>query len=130
MNIVCSELSKIPHPAEFEKYYNPLKVKVNGANFMPDTFIKTAHYALRVAGHILRGEYTDPESGRIFVVIGLPGWNVRTKRRQVPTIRMYARWITAINKPAEINGNNYNGYWLYYFDRESGNPVKAVLKKN
>ena len=112
------------HPEMFAK------VKINGANFMPDTFIRTAHYALRVAGHILRGEYTDPESGRKFVIVGLPGWNVRTKRRQNPTIRMYARWITAVNRPAEVNSNNYNGYWLYYFDRESGNPVKAILKKN
>lgn len=112
------------HPEMFAK------VKVNGANFMPDTFIRTAHYALRVAGHILRGEYTDPESGRSFVVVGLPGWNIRTKKRQALTIRIYARWITAVNKPPEINSNNYNGYWLYYFDRESGNPVKAVLKKN
>ena len=112
------------HPEMFAK------VKVSGANFMPDTFIRTAYYALRVAGHILRGEYIDPESGRKFVVVGLPGWNVRTKRRQAPTIRIYARWITAINKPTEISSNNYNGYWLYYFDYDSGNPVRAVLKKN
>lgn len=112
------------HPEMFAK------VQINGAHFMPDTFIKTAHYALRVAGHILRGEYNDPESGRLFAVVGLPGWNVRTKRRQVPTIRMYARWISAVNKPSDISVNNYNGYWLYYFDRETGNPVKAILKKN
>lgn len=106
------------------------KTPLGTGTFMPDTFLKTAHYALRVAGHILRGEYTDPSTGREFAIVGLPGWNIRTKRRNAPSIRVFARWIKAINKPAEILSDNYNGYWLYYFDRETGFPVKAVLRRS
>lgn len=106
------------------------KIKTANANFLPDTFMKTAFSALRVTGHILRGEYTDPLSGRQFTVIGLPGWNIRNRGKRVQSIRIYARWITALNKPTGAPTGNYNGYWLYYFERENGFPVKAVLKRN
>lgn len=106
------------------------RIKTGNANFLPDTFTKTAFSALRVTGHILQGEYTDPLSGRQFTVIGLPGWNIRTRGKRVQTIRIYARWITALKRPAGAPTGNYNGYWLYYFERENGFPVKAVLKRN
>lgn len=112
------------HPEMFAK------ININGIKLMPDTFTKMTHYALRVAGHIIRGEYTDPSSGREFTVIGIPGWNVVTKRKSAPSIRLFARWIAAVNKPSDVVASSYNGYWLYYFDKESGFPVKAVLKKN
>lgn len=106
------------------------KIKTANAIFLPDTFMKTAFSALRVTGHILRGEYTDPLSGRQFTVVGLPGWNIRNRGKRVQSIRIYARWITALNKPASAPAGNYNGYWLYYFEKETGFPVKAVLKRN
>lgn len=123
---------------ELERIFRTLKIhpemfgKINNYNtgFSSDTFIKTAYYALRVTGHILRGEYSDPISDRFFTVIGLPGWNIRNRKKSAPSIRIYARWITAQNKPEKLNAGNYNGYWLYYFDKETGYPVKAVLKNN
>jgi len=112
------------HPEMFAK------IKGINANFLPDTFTKTAFSALKVTGHILRGEYADPLSGRQFIVIGLPGWNIRNHGKRIQSIRIYARWITALNKPQGAPVSNYNGYWLYYFEKESGFPVKAVLKRN
>lgn len=112
------------HPEMFAK------IKTINAIFSPDTFMKTAFSALRVTGHILRGEYTDPLSNKEFVVIGLPGWNIRGRGKKIQSIRIYARWISAVNKPLGAPAGNYNGYWLYYFERESGFPVKAVLKRN
>lgn len=104
-----------------------------------DTFLKTAYRALQVAGHILRGEYTDPQSSRCFTVIGLPGLNIRnpinSRNGRRPSlspasIRIYARWHTASRKINNSYNRNYNGYWLYYFDSESGAPVKAVMKNS
>lgn len=117
-----------------------------------DTFLKMSYYAVQVAGHVLRGTYTDPENGRKFTIIGLPGWNTqdvsrngaagngrRNSRRRVRgaqqssagatgTIRACSRWLAAKRKPPCSYNRNYNGYWLYYFDAESGLPVKAVMK--
>lgn len=123
---------------ELERIFRTLEIhpemfgKINNYNatFSSDTFTKTSFYALRVTGHIIRGEYIDPLSGRFFIIIGLPGWNVRNRRKSTPSIRMYARWITAQKKPNKSNTGNYNGYWLYYFDKETGYPVKAVLKNS
>ena len=105
------------------------KIKSFNINFYPDTFAKTAFSALRVTGHVLRGEYADPASGKNFTVIGLPGWNIRNRGKRVQSIRLFARWITAQNKPTGAPAGNYNGYWLYYFEKETGFPVKAVLKR-
>lgn len=112
------------HPELFSK------ISGNGFSFSPDIFQKTAFYALRAAGHILRGEYTDPDSMRHFTIIGLPGWNVRSARRSAPSIRMYARWLLAQNKPEIASTASYNGYWLYYFESDSGFPVKAIVKRD
>ena len=110
------------------------------------TFLKMAHYAMQFAGHLLRGEYTAPETGRHFTIIGLPGWNAQAQQGRytrggkypnnnqnssaaVRTIRECARWIAAKQKPQCAYNRSYNGYWLYYFDAESGLPVKAVMKE-
>ena len=113
------------------------KMDISSASISSDTFLKTAYHSLQVAGHILRGEYSDPQSLRCFTVIGLPGLNVqnshsaRNGRRpslSPASIRRYARWLAARQKPTNSYNRNYNGYWLYYFDAESGAPVKAVMK--
>ncbi|MBS5571228.1 MAG: hypothetical protein KHX22_08165 [Clostridiales bacterium] len=138
------------------RYFNvqyDLFSRMNGTGNAPytDTFLKMSYYAVQIAGHVLRGEYTDPESGRKFTIIGLPGWNtqnaapnsaVSARRRSgrsgrpqqqassgtTRTIRECSRWLTAKRKPACSYNRNYNGYWLYYFDAESGRPVKATMK--
>ena len=77
-------------------------------------------------------------------VLGLrpdPAVTVREDARNIPvlpqqqassgttrTIRECSRWLTAKRKPACSYNRNYNGYWLYYFDAESGRPVKATMK--
>lgn len=113
-----------------------------------DTFLKMAYHSAQIAGHILRGTYTDPTSERHFTIIGLAGWNMqntvsairnrRTSRTRSTrqsaaggskTIREYARWLAAKQKPSYGYQGNYNGYWLYYFDAETGLPVKAVMKE-
>lgn len=117
-----------------------------------DTFLKMSHYAVQVAGHVLRGEYCDPESGRKFTIIGLPGWNTQnpsnysgnrhnSRRRgrnpqqqtasgNTKSIRECSRWLAAKRKPPCSYNRNYNGYWLYYFDAQTGIPVKAIMKNN
>lgn len=142
------------------RYFNvqyDLFAKMNSVGNAPysDTFLKMSYYAVQVAGHVLRGVYTDPESGRIFTVIGLPGWNTqsvgpgsattsgrrnghrrgRGAQQQATsgttrTIRECSRWLAAKRKPPCSYNRNYNGYWLYYFDAESGMPVKAVMKSD
>lgn len=130
------------------KYYNVsygMFAKLGGGT-ESGTFLKMAYYAIQVAGHLLRGEYADPETGRHFTVIGLPGWNTqmqqnttraRGRKHQytnknnsaaVRTIRECSRWIYTKVKPPCSYGRSYNGYWLYYFDAETGLPVKAIMK--
>ena len=138
------------------RYFNvqyDLFSRMNGTGNAPytDTFLKMSYYAVQIAGHVLRGEYTDPENGRRFTIIGLPGWNAQNaapnsaasargrsgRSGRAPqqassgttrTIRECSRWLTAKRKPPCSYNRNYNGYWLYYFDAESGMPVKATMK--
>lgn len=139
------------------RYFNvqyDLFAKMNNSSNAPysDTFLKMSYYSVQIAGHVLRGEYRDPETKRKFTIIGLPGWNTqntvqssgtqtgrRNNRRRTQeaqqassgttrTIRECSRWLAAKRKPSCSYNRNYNGYWLYYFDAESGMPVKAVMK--
>lgn len=124
------------------------KTDLSAYSVFPDTFLKTSYSALQIAGHILTGEYTDPQSGRRFNVIGLPGLNFQNppeirkgKKRYISrtnnssrsvasSIKMFARWHAALKKVPGQYSRNYNGYWLYYFDAKSGLPVKAVIKNS
>ncbi|MBS5843694.1 MAG: hypothetical protein KIC77_09475 [Clostridiales bacterium] len=139
------------------RYFNvqyDLFAKMNNSSKAPysDTFLKMSYYSVQIAGHVLRGEYRDPETKRKFTIIGLPGWNTqntiqssgtqtgrRNNRRRTQeaqqassgttrTIRECSRWLAAKRKPSCSYNRNYNGYWLYYFDAESGMPVKAIMK--
>ncbi len=107
-------------------------------------FLKMAHSSVQIALHLLRGEYSDAQTGRRFTIIGLPGWNptygrsVKQRVRQpqihhsisgASAIRGCSRWMSAVNRPRFAYNSSYNGYWLYYFDSESGLPVKAVMKE-
>lgn len=134
----------------FNVHYDMFAKLSSGGNSAPynDTFLKMSYYAVQIAGHVLRGEYKDPENGRHFTVIGLPGWNAMTnnaparnnRRRSnaqqqmasgnTKGIRECSRWLAAKRKPPCSYNRNYNGYWLYYFDAESGLPVKAVMKND
>ena len=111
------------------------KMTPNNTGLTSDTFLKMAFSAYRISGHLLIGKYTDSQSHKVFNIIGLPGINAlrnikrKRKRKQIiPPIQNYARWMFAINKPEKSFRTNFNGYWLYYFNLENGNPVKPVIK--
>ena len=111
------------------------KMMPSNIGLTSDTFLRMAFSAYRISGHLLIGKYTDTQSNKIFNIIGLPGINAirnikkkRKKKQIIPPLQNYARWIFAINKPENSFRTNFNGYWLYYFNSENGNPVKPVIK--
>lgn len=110
------------------------KIMPNNTGLTSDTFLKMAFSAYRISGHLLIGKYTDSRSNKTFNIIGLPGINalrnIRKKRKRkqvIPPLQNYARWMFSINKPEKSFHTNFNGYWLYYFNSENGNPVKPVI---
>ena len=142
--------SPATQPAPPSAARNSIRLK-RPTPFINGTYTIIARTAVQIAGHVLRGEYTDPENGRRFTIIGLPGWNAQNaapnstasargrsgRSGRAPqqassgttrTIRECSRWLTAKRKPPCSYNRNYNGYWLYYFDAESGMPVKATMK--
>lgn len=76
--------------------------------------------------HFLFGRYqengSDTLPGRTLLIFGIP-----VSGNSIVPDQSNARWIPAQNK---VSGNlDYAGYWLYYFDAETGKAVRAVIRR-
>ncbi len=91
---------------------------------VPDPPLYTAlSSALNRFDHFLFGRYQEDAAtdSRILLIFGVPV----SGSTPVPS-QINARWIPAHNKIAD--NLNYAGYWLYYFDAETKNNVRAKLR--
>lgn len=128
--------------SEIAKFYENLnisydyfsKLKQHNSLLSSDVFLKMTFSSLRISGHLLIGKYTDSNSCKEFNIVGLPGINGvknikynRNSKVALHPLQNYARWMFAINKHSKTLKQNFNGYWLYYFNSENGNPVKPVI---
>lgn len=91
---------------------------------LPTDLGKNAYEALSMYGHLLLGSYTDENSGRKFLIIGVPSPDIN-KSCAYNYRYNAARWAKSA---VQYHSSQNTGYHLYYIDAKSTALVKVVLK--